>query len=631
MTAEKRSSHDPAVRYVDVVVPRTRLDELTYRTGDTSEPLEPGDCLRVPLRGRLKTGVVVGRRDRSPVRDTQAVAGLVRKRLLSGELVRMCYWTADYYFGYLGETMAQMLPRRVEQLELAETVAVPPGAPECIERADTVREPFLADLAQPRFGVWVSGRIADRSRLIRAVARAALANGSVLLLAPENQLVTWLPLLSSDFGDAMLEYRAGLGEAALREAWLAIRQRRHCLVAGTRKAVMSPIADLRCVVVVDEHDPVYKEERRPRYHARDLAIARAQSCRCPALLVTRTPSAETWYNLDVGRYRWLERTTRAGRYEHSFIVDMKRYPDELLSARLLREVEQVVAAGRSAVLYINRRGLSRYAVCRCCGEVVRCRECGVALVLADGVADCRWCGRSGPAPDSCERCSSPDFGYRAPGTEMVEREIVRRWPTARVRLVVSDASEKTDETGTVYVGTRAMIVRPWPRDIALVAAVAPDGDLIVPDFRSAERTFQVLFDLCRRARQSGARVVIQTRFPDDSSVVAAVEGDPGMFLEHELRMRADLQFPPFCRLASLVVSGPDHTTLVRMTSHLVRRISRSCNASVLGPVEIPGRKYSLQLLVKLPRDARLSDVVTRSELDALNVDWRVDVDPLDLR
>ncbi|MBM3315643.1 primosomal protein N' [candidate division WOR-3 bacterium] len=616
-------------RYCDVVIPRARLDELTY-TWEPAElgELRPGDCVSVPLRGRPAAGVVFGLLARSPVQSTLAVKGLVRPGLLTREMLESARWVADYYCSRLGDVLGHLLPRRVERHQVRAAAAAPPAAREAAAGAEA--GPLLAALTERRFGVWVSCRDRQRREWAAELIAAGLERGSVLLLLPEAKLGRWLPSLRERFGPALVEYHSTLGQRLLREAWLDIRWSERRLVVGVRAAALAPVPDLAGVVVIDEHDPAYKEERRPRFHGRDVAIARARQAGCPVLLLDRTPSIETWHNLEAGKYEWLEPPAEPEPRPGSFVVDMRLHRGELLSHRLVKELGRVRDAGRSAVIYINRRGLSRHVACGSCGLVLACAACGVPLVLGRGRVACGFCGTDRPAPDRCPQCTAAEFDFRAPGVEMFARALARLAGKARVREVVAESAGSPLAAGEFHVGTRALLGRQWPEDLALVAAVNADAGLALPDFRSRERVFQSLFEFCRRAARAGARAVIQTRRPDDGTMRDAVDGRVADFAAAELRLRRESRFPPAVRLALISLSGASEEALLRRARALQREMERGRRCEVLGPATEPGRRAAVRLLVKLPRGRKLSEVVAPGRLDRLGVEVRVDVDPLEL-
>ncbi|MEO0073234.1 MAG: hypothetical protein ABIK43_01050, partial [candidate division WOR-3 bacterium] len=304
--------------YCDVVIPHAPQDELTYTLGALeTERIQPGDSVLVMLRGRPAVGIVFGLRESSPVRRTLPVSRLVTKALLTDELLDLVRWLAKDYCSRLGVALGRLLPRGVEHMDSV----VRPQLP--------VPDKFLPQ------GVWVLDRMRRRYESVVNQISASITRGSVLLLLPQEELARWLSLLRERFSALLVEYHSRLRLAKLRQAWTEIRWSRCRLVVGVRSAVLAPAADLAGIIMVDEHNPGYKEERQPRFHSRDVAVWRANRAGCPLLIFDRTPSLETWSQLRAGVYQMLETLGQRETRPNVFVVDMRRHRGELFSPRLL--------------------------------------------------------------------------------------------------------------------------------------------------------------------------------------------------------------------------------------------------------------------------------------------------------
>jgi primosomal protein N' (replication factor Y) len=324
----------------------------------------------------------------------------------------------------------------------------------------------------------------------------------------------------------------------------------------------------------------------------------------------------------------------------TIVVDMRKHRDEVLAPVLVNELKEARAAGESAALYINRRGLSRYVVCRDCGSPLSCPNCAVSFVLfSGGNLCCRYCGRTGVAPEACPTCGSTGFRFRVPGIEMAAREVSRLLPGARVVTLVTESVQRwpqrslsdsaSPEPGTVIVGTRALLGVPWPERVRVVAALSVDSDLCLPDFRARERTFQVLSALSRCAAEHRATLVLQTRRPEDMAVQCASTGEVTRFLDQELKLREELGFPPYRRLVLVELSSRSESVAAKRGEWLTRRLARVSGVEALGPVPARGRANVAQVLIKVARNVRLDRLVTLGQLEAEGVKAKVDVDPLD--
>jgi primosomal protein N' (replication factor Y) len=491
----------------------------------------------------------------------------------------------------------------------------------------------------PSFSVYVRTGSDSREDAVTGFITQVLERGTVIVLMPESEISVWTDRLGKAFGIEPILYHGDQKVSERKRVWRELRTAERRLILGVRSAVFAPVPDLAGVVVLDEHDKVFKEERHPRINARDVAIARAKLTDCPVLLSDPTPSAETWLNLRTGQYRNVDSLSIvpgpscvvARELPDTVVVDMRKHRDVVLAPVLVNELKEAGAAGESAVLYVNRRGLSRYVVCRDCGSPLSCPSCAVSFVLfSGGSLCCRYCGRTSVAPETCPACGSPNFRFRSPGFEMAAQEVARLLPDIKVVTIVTESVHETAiEPGTFIVGTRALLGAHWPERVRVIAVLSVDADLCLPDFRARERTFQVLSALSRRAAKHGATLVLQTRRPEDMAVQCASTGEVARFLDQELKLREELGFPPYRRLARVELSAVSESKAEKRGEWLTRRLGHVQGVEVLGPVPARGRATVAQVLIKLDRDVRLDRFVTLTQLEAVGVRAKVDVDPLD--
>ena len=660
-------------RYCNVAIPHTRLHELTYEFDPERFPeLGLGSCVQVRLRGKKAKGLVLEVPARSPVPKTLPVEKLVEPRLVSEELLRLLRWVGAYYFGRMGAVLGMALPRGICGYGLRRGTKRD-------GRVFNLRQPVVASdlhpssfFFSPSFSVNVHAGPGSQEDVVADFVAAGLERGTVIVLMPESETGVWADALRSRLGIEPVLYHGDRKASERKSVWRELRSGERMLVLGVRSAVFAPVPDLAGIVVLAEHDKVFKEERHPRFNARDVAIARARLGDCPVLLCDPTPSAETWLNLRNGQYQMVQSPGPKSQGESTkseeespesqgespkseeegtksdfaispfplaisaplpdtLVVDMRKHRGEVLAPVLVNELKETRAAGESSVLYINRRGLSRYVACRDCGSPLSCPDCEVSLVLySGGNLCCRYCGKISTAPETCPACGSADFRLKAPGIEMAAREVIRLLPGTTILTVLTESvHHSAPEPGSVVVGTRALFGVPWPERVRVVAALSVDDDLCLPDFRARERTFQVLSELSRRAAAHGATLVLQTRRPDDPAVQAATSGDAVRFLDQELKLREELEFPPYRRLVLIELSAGSESRAVRHGELLCRRLGRVQGVEAMGPVQVRGRTNTVQVLIKVARNLRLDRLVTLKQLESDGVRARVDVDPLE--
>jgi primosomal protein N' (replication factor Y) len=495
---------------------------------------------------------------------------------------------------------------------------------------------------------------------LRAVEQAlALGKGAVILV-PEISLT---PQLVGRFhqrlGREMALLHSGLAPGERYDQWRRVRRGEVRVVIGARSAIFAPCPELGLIIVDEEHDTSYKQEEGVRYNARDVAVKRAQKQGIVVVLGSATPSLESFYNAQQGRYRILPLPNRVGggvlpRVE---IVDLRKEEPGLFSPPLRDALAQNLADGRQSLLFLNRRGFSHAAICADCGAAFTCRRCSVTLTFhaRSKALLCHYCGYHLPAFQMCPHCGGGKIRLLGIGTEKVEEEVRRLFPQARVARMDSDVMIERGASGRllnaleqgeidILVGTQ-MIVKghDFPR-ITLVGIIAADVALHLPELRAAERCFQLISQAAGRAGRASqpGRVIVQTYLPEHYAIRQATGHDYAGFYEEEMKQRRALCFPPLSRMVNIRVSSASP----RAAEQGIERLARKGRAllrpprhavEILGPSPAPlyrikGR-YRWQLLLKGERVAslrHLSRSLIREGKELTGVRVEVDVDPVTL-
>jgi len=422
-------------------------------------------------------------------------------------------------------------------------------------------------------------------------------------------------------------------------------------------AVFAPLARLGIIIVDEEHEPSYKQDSSPRYHARDVAVMRARLLSIPVVLGSATPSLESYHNAQSGKYRLLELPRRVTPHDLPSMsvvelgTDFYR-PDGqgLFTDTLDRLIRSRLSSGEQVLLFLNRRGFATYLHCLRCRFVLKCSECDLALTFhrQSGTAHCHLCDARRAVPENCPECGMPGIRRSGAGTERIMAELARRFPEARTARLDSDAVSGhralqaiLDRFGRgeidILVGTQ-MIAKghDFPR-VSLVGIICADTGLHLPDFRAAERTFQLLTQVAGRAGRGDrpGRVVLQTFFPGHYALCHATKGDYAAFYREEIGHRRLLGYPPFGRAARVLVQGEDETRSRQGAAVAAEALRAAKTAQVLGPAPAPiariqGR-YRFQILLKGKDSSGI-----RNALAALpqrpppRCDMLVDVDPQSL-
>jgi primosomal protein N' (replication factor Y) (superfamily II helicase) len=630
----------PEIRIASVIplIPAWRIDKtFDYVVPERlASDVVVGALVRIPFGGRRVRGVVTELAEGVPGRELAAIAKVVFPAPVAPPPQnRVLEWIAERYLAPRGRAYQLAVPPRVrvQPSPPPSPVAGPP--PERVlayENGDDLLDAIASGGAARWCVQSVQGE--DRGALIAELAGAAIAAGGTVLVAVpevrygstviERLAAHWPQLARLDSSTPGIE-RAG--------AWVRLA----CgapIGAGGRAAVIAPALNLRLIVIDEDHHPTYKEERSPRYDARRVALERGRIAGAVCVFVGATPSVEVGHAALIGDGGWA-RPSRALARERRPIVEVVEAPsDRTLSHELHERVREVVKQGGRVALLAPRRGFSRALWCAACRRSVRCPACE-AGVFFDRTAHrvrCPRCGYEGVPPDRCPDCGAIQWRYIGAGSERLADQIASTWPRARVLRMdpeVLDGRagkpdiENADIYVTTWVGTKPAL-RP---DVSLVGVLDADALIRRPDFRSGERAFQALAEMSEWAgpASDGGRLMIQTAEPRHHAVQAIVRADYRFFLEREVKLRQELDYPPFSELIKISVHGSDQRdTLDRLVA-----VCREANARVLGPITVRGRgEINLQVLCKC-RDAGTVAAALRPHIAALPSSSRVavDVDP----
>ncbi len=508
-----------------------------------------------------------------------------------------------------------------------------------------------------------------------AIAAALRGGGQALILMPEIALTAqFLDRFAARFGARPAEWHSGVAQRKRARIWAGVAAGDVKVVAGARSALFLPFADLRAIVVDEEHEAAYKQEDGVSYHARDMAVVRGRIDRAAVALVSATPSIETRFNAEQGRYGWLRLGARHGgrALPDLAAIDMRRAGPARgawISPALTEAVAQTVEQGEQALLFLNRRGYAPLTLCRACGHRFQCPNCTAWLVehRFRRALVCHHCGHVERRPDACPECEAVDsLTACGPGVERLAEEVATLFPDARTLTLSSDfpgGSERlrreieqiADGAFDIVIGTQLVAKGHNFPQLTLVGAIDADVGLASGDPRAAERTFQLLQQVTGRAGRGErpGRGLVQTWQPDHPVLRALISGDQEKFYAEETEARRVANLPPFSRLAAIVVSGTDRAAAEAHARALARAaaglpdgaryriapaggIPAQDEIVVLGPAEAPiammrGR-HRFRLLVRAPRSADLQEFL-RAMLAAGprprgNVRAAVDVDPM---
>ena len=527
-------------------------------------------------------------------------------------------------------------------------------------RADIGAGEFRVNLLH---GVTGSGK----TEVYLGAIEAALAAGrTALVLVPEIALT----LAMSRLLEARLGQEAGvtvlhsaLGDGERSAAWWAARRGAARVVVGTRSAVFAPLERLGLIVVDEEQEASYKQEETPKYNGRDAALVRAKGEAAVVVLGSATPSLESFQNARRGKYRLLELPARVAQRPLARVelVDLREdfrrtHSTRALGERLRAAVAERLAAGTQALILINRRGYSWFQMCRSCGAAVQCRNCSISLTYHKqrGRLVCHYCAFSRPAPSACPKCAQKFMYFVGEGAEQVEEQLRAEFPQARIGRLDRDSVRTQQAYREVLgafaageldllVGTQMLAKGHDFHRVTLVGVVSADLALGLPDFRAAERTFQLLTQVAGRAGRGELHgdVLIQTHYPEHYAIQAGARQDYHGFFEKEAQFRRAMHYPPFAALANVIVRDRNLENAARWARQLAGILAPEevRGLKVLGPAAAPLARlrgeHRFQFLIKSPRRSLLTAALTRA-LDSCpgkqipESAVLVDVDPIGL-
>ena len=473
---------------------------------------------------------------------------------------------------------------------------------------------------------------------IRAMRTALDQGKSAMMLVPEIALTpVFSRRLREHFGQNVAIFHSSLQRGERFDEWSRVKAGEARIVIGTRSAVFAPVKDLGLIVVDEEHESSYRQQDSPYYNGRDVAIVRAQKESAVVVLGSATPALESFHNSRNGKYKYLSLPERIGGrpMAEASIIDMRNVfvrhgKPRVFSDELVEAIQQTQERHEQSIILLNRRGYSSFVLCRSCGETVQCKNCDVTLTYhrSERVMICHYCNYREAAPSVCQHCGKDYIHYVGEGTEQLEELLKKTFPALRVARIDKDTTANRRRFEKILrdfsngeldalVGTQMLAKGHDFPNVTLVGVVSVDAGLALPDFRSAERTFQLITQVAGRAGRGDlpSRVLIQTYHPNHYALQHACAQDYEAFYEEEIRYRQNHSYPPFIALASFLVHGPDLNKVRNDALELRKRLdvaNKDRTSRILGPAPAPLARlkgeHRFQLLIKSASRRRLREV-----------------------
>lgn len=651
-------------RYADVIIDisHTRLDRpFTYAIPPDLEPkICEGTAVSVPFGrgGGVRTGYVVALRDEADydpaqIKEIESICPLTVS--VQSRQIELAAYMRDRYGGTFIQSLRTVLPARKkvqrrtpdkspavfpescaddERLLTDEQQAVVYGI--CADYDAGIRDTYLVH------GITGSGKTEVYMTLIEHVL--ALGRQAVMLIPEINLTYQTLARFTKRFGERVAVLNSSMSAGERYEQCERAARGVIDVIIGPRSAIFTPFPDIGIIIIDEEHDPGYKSEQTPKYHAREVAAKLASMHGASLVLGSATPSVDSYYMARTGRYKLYTLSKRAtgAALSSVSVVDLREElrsgNKQIISRRLMAMLAQRLACGQQSMLFLNRRGYAGFVSCRACGEVVKCPHCDVSLTEhASGQLRCHYCGYIRDPLDSCPKCGSKQIGGFRAGTQQIETLVRQKFPSARVLRMDADTTARKDSyerilstfaqgQADILVGTQMIVKGHDFPGVTLVGVIAADISLGTADYRASERTFQLLVQAAGRAGRgdSPGEVLIQTYQPEHYAVRFAALQDYEGFYEEELSYRRTLMYPPVCNMIGMQIYAKDEERGNKLAAWLTaraRRYAKPLEVAVIGPAPAGISKirdvYRYVFYLKHPDEEALFSV-----RDALERDFR---------
>ena len=628
----------------------------------------------VPVGRRKLTGFVIRTANKSPLSRTRQILDVVDEiPLFSSQMFKFTKKLSEYYCVPWIEVIKTALPPGVKRRHLkAETQEHSPPTPlshdsifplthEQRQALDEIRSSIHKEEYKTflLYGITGSGKT---QVYLESILTSLNNNRGAIFLVPEISLTPQMvKTFRERFGNRIALYHSGLKEKERLREWMRIKTGEADIVLGARSAIFAPMEKVGVIVVDESHGATYKQIEKFKYSAPQAAIFRGKLQKAAVIMGSATPSVESYYNAKKGKYHLIRLKSRVDNRQlpEIIIVDMRKEKEEgnrgIISRRLQKAITETLHRGEQAILFLNRRGFSPVLICYRCGYLEKCIRCKLSLRYhsAQNRVLCHHCGYEREAEKICPHCQKSYMHPLGIGTQQVEKEIKKLFPTCVVKRMDSDINFRKEPYGEIFtsflegkidilVGTQMIAKGLHFPNVTLVGIISADTQLNLPHFRAGELTFQLLTQVSGRTGrgEKGGRVIVQTYTPDNYSIRFASSYDFDKFYEEELKVRKELNYPPFSQLVSLTITGRNENRvrknaviLSKMLNENDKRIEFAGPAPC--PLERVKDRYRWRIIIKSKSAGRLQRVVQRvkecwKKIPHKGENLSVDVDPVNM-
>lgn len=602
-------------------------------------------------------GVVTEVSDKKPPYSTKPIASMPSTAItLKKWQLDLAKWMSEYYFCSLQQTLKLFIPKGKRTKKTTEEKEKSlPLHKKLTEKQQEIVKKILTSHTNGKFlihGITGSGKTEIYLQLASEYVRKG---HQVLILTPEIGLTPQLvQYFKHNFENRIALIHSQLSAGERRQEWFRIEAGQVDIVIGSRSALFQPFKNLGLIIMDEEHEWTYKQDQSPRYHARDVAIKTSELLNIKIVLGSATPDIETYYKAKNKQYMLLEIFDRFGEniaLPKVRIVDMRQEMEQQnyspFSNILRDKIAEKLQKKEQILLFLNKRGMASCILCRDCGHTVTCRDCDVSMTYHQSNTKliCHHCGLTGKPPVVCPECESHSIRFLGAGTEKIETELHKLFPNARIMRADRDTTSKKGSFEKIYndfrqgkadilIGTQMIGKGLHLPEVNLVGVILADIGLNIPDFRSGERTFQLLTQVAGRSgRKNHGEVIIQSYMPENATIRYARDHDFQGFYKYEITQRELLGYPPFQKVIKLTRVDEDASQCLKEALQVKRLLDKivdettSVTAAPALIMRLHG-KYRWNIIIKGPNPEKTLEIFLKSE--KLKHGWRIDRDPINL-
>jgi len=675
-------------KYAEIVLLEVNLNKMFHYCipQNLRDQISIGARVLIPFRDKVTTGCIVGFLKKTNIKNLKSISQLVdTKPLLTPDIIKLTQWISDYYLCSWEKTLNYVIPKtRKIWLTKFDKIESPPSKPRFpkdnnisgdknIPLKNEEKTVFanierLMDYKKYQPVLFRSDNFRKRIEIYFKLIQKTLERGrqTIILTPTESNLSELTKLFERRYGNRIVVFDEKIDQKAKYIQWIKIRNSKADIVLGMRSTIFVPFDKLGLIIVDQEHSSLYKEERAPRYNAKDVALKRAELEKISIILSSETPCLESYWN--VLQENYLEMNLISNGKDESLlknkIIDMtnEKSKKKIISYELQQAILKSLKRKKQIVLFLNKRGFSSFVICNQCGYIPKCSDCNIPLsyhlnIQKKAQLVCHNCGKKMKVTEICGKCGSKDIRPLGMGTQKLESEIKKMFPRAKIKRLDRDSLIKKNDYKQILedfkrgyidilIGTQMAIKGVDFNNVDLIGIVSADTLLNLPDYRSGEKTFQLLSEVISSFRKinSPKEVIIQTFNPDHHCIIALKEQDYNYFYQKEIELRDELDYPPFTHIIRIEIKGEEREAVKQRAKYLIdylnsiRKVKETPEFKLLGAENMvlwkSKNNFKVQFIIKV-KDLEKFNQIFKKNLDKILLNYldkknrlTIDVDPV---